>query len=253
MTTRIVIKNSTVAGKVPTASDLVNAELAINLVDKKLYSKDAAGTVFEIGGASVGQGPTPPGTGNEIGDLWWDGDFLLVWNGSEWEVVGGVTSVNGETGEVVLDLGDLNDVTLSPLNNGDIIAWNGSAWVNTAAPPADISGSSINDLNDVDSAAANDGDILVWNDAAGEWQATDRGTVPENTSDLNNDGENGTDPFITEADVNNILEGNKPDGTPDPGNPGYLKPGDNVSELNNDAGYLTDAGHQDCRWNEHHH
>ena len=241
MTTRIVIKNSTVAGKVPTASDLVNAELAINLVDKKLYSKDAAGTVFEIGGASVGQGPTPPGSGNETGDLWWDGDVLLVWNGSEWEVVGGVTSVNGETGEVELDLGDLNDVTLSPLSNGDIIAWNGSAWVNTAAPPADISGSSINDLNDVDTSGADDGDILVWNEAAGEWQATERGTVPEKTSDLTNDGENGTDPFITEAQVNNILDGNKPDGTPDPGAPGYLKPGDNVSELNNDAGYLTDA------------
>ena len=59
---------------------------------------------------NVGSGPTPPGTGNEIGDLWWDGDFLLVWNGSDWEVVGGVTSVNGETGDVVLDLGDLNDV-----------------------------------------------------------------------------------------------------------------------------------------------
>ena len=229
MTTRIVIKNSTVAGKVPTASDLVNAELAINLVDKKLYSKDAGGTVFEIGG-TVGSGGNPPGSGNETGDLWWDGDVLLVWNGSEWEVVGGVTSVNGETGEVELDLGDLNDVTLSPLNNGDIIAWNGSAWVNTAAPPADISGSSINDLNDVDTTGADNGDILVWNQGAGEWQATAKGTVPEKTSELTNDGENGTDPFITEADVNTIL-----------GDGDYLKSGDNVSELNNDAGYLTDA------------
>ena len=34
-------------------------------------------------------------------------------------------------------------------------------------------------------------------------------------ADLVNDGENGTDPFITEAEVNNILAGNKPDGTPD--------------------------------------
>ena len=239
--TVIKLKNSTVVGKVPSAGDLVNAELAINLTDQKLYSKGPTG-VFEIGGASVGQGPTPPGNGNETGDLWWDGDVLLVWNGSEWEVVGGVTSVNGETGEVVLGLGDLDDVTLSPLSNGDIIAWNGSAWVNSAAPPADISGSSINDLNDVDTNGVDDGDILVWNSTAGEWQATDRGTVPENTSDLNNDGENGTDPFITEAQVNNILDGNKPDGTPDPGAPGYLKPGDDVSELNNNAGYITDAG-----------
>ena len=243
MSTTIKVKNSTIAGKIPAAGDLITAELALNLTDRKLYSKDAGGTVFEIGGASVGQGPTPPSSGNEIGDLWWDGNVLLVWNGSDWEVVGGVTSVNGETGDVVLNLGDLDDVSLSlGVSNGDIIAWNGSAWVNTAAPPADISGSSINDLNDVDTTGADDGDILVWNQATGEWQATDRGTVPENTSDLNNDGENGTDPFITEADVNNILEGNNIDGTPNPGAAEYLQSGDNVSELVNDANYITDAG-----------
>ena len=238
MATTIIIKNSSVAGKVPDASAIQTGELAINLVDQKLYSKDAGGTVFELGGSgNVGQGPTPPPNGNEIGDLWWDGDFLLVWNGSEWEVVGGVTSVNGETGDVVLKLGDLDDVELGLAGPsvGDIIAWDGNNWVSSAAPPADISGSSIGDLNDVDVTGVNDGDILVWNESAGEWQSTNRGTVPENTSDLNNDGENGTDPFITEADVNSILDGTT-------GGDAYLKEGDNISLLNNDAGYITDAG-----------
>ena len=238
MATTIIIKNSSVAGKVPDASAIQTGELAINLVDQKLYSKDAGGNVFELGGSgNVGSGPTPPGSGNEIGDLWWDGDFLLVWNGSEWEVVGGVTSVNGETGDVVLKLGDLDDVELGLAGPsiGDIIAWDGNNWVSTAAPPADISGSSIGDLNDVDTTGVNDGDILVWNESAGEWQSTNRGTVPENTSDLNNDGENGTDPFITEADVNSILDGTT-------GGDAYLKEGDNISLLNNDAGYITDAG-----------
>ena len=238
MATTIIIKNSSVVGKVPNASAIQPGELAINLVDQKLYSKDTGGNVFELGGSgNVGQGPTPPPSGNEIGDLWWDGDFLLVWNGSDWEVVGGVTSVNGETGDVVLKLGDLDDVELGLAGPsiGDIIAWDGNNWVSTAAPPADISGSSINDLNDVDTTGVNDGDILVWNDSAGEWQSTNRGTVPENTSDLVNDGENGTDPFITEADVNNILDGTT-------GGDAYLKEGDNISLLNNDAGYITDAG-----------
>ena len=80
--TVIKIKNSSVAGKLPSAGDLVTAELAINLVDKKLYSKDANGAIFEIGGATVGQRTYPSWYGNEIGDLWWDGDVLLVWNGS---------------------------------------------------------------------------------------------------------------------------------------------------------------------------
>jgi len=239
MTTRIVIKNSTVAGKVPAAGDLSNAELAINLADQKLYSKDAAGTVFEIGGGSgnIGTGPNPPGTDNETGDLWWDGDFLLVWNGGEWETIGPVTSVNGETGDVVLDLKDLNDVDIDIAgpSDGDVITWSGTEWVNAAAPAADISGSSINDLNDVDTTGVDDGDILVWNEAANEWQSTAQGTVPENTSDLTNDGADGINPFITEADVTNILDGTG-------GGEAYLQSGDNVSELVNDAGYITDAG-----------
>ena len=56
------------------------------------------------------------------------------------------------------------------------------------------------------------------------------GVIPEKTSDLTNDGENGVDPFITQADVDATLT----DG-------GYLKSGDNVSELVNDAGYLVDT------------
>ena len=193
---------------------------------------------------SGGTGDRP--TGPEIGDLYFDTDLelLLVWNGTEWQPVGDapVTSVNGETGDVVLNLGDINDVTLANTNNGDIIAWNGTAWVNTAAPPADISGSSISDLNDVETAGVDDGDILVWNQGAGEWQPSNPPAIPENTSDLVNDGENGTDPFITEADVNNILAGNNPDGTPDPNADKFLQEGDNISLLNNDAGYITDAG-----------
>ena len=77
-----------VSGKIPGADKLDTAELCINLKDQKLYSKDADGNVFEIAGGKVESGPTPPSNGNEIGDLWWDGDFLLVWNGSEWVAVG---------------------------------------------------------------------------------------------------------------------------------------------------------------------
>ena len=60
MATTIIIKNSSVVGKVPDASVLQAGELAINLVDQKLYSKDAGGTVFELGGSgNVGQWTYP--------------------------------------------------------------------------------------------------------------------------------------------------------------------------------------------------
>jgi len=205
---RIRIKNSNVSGKIPTAGQLDTAELCINLKDRKLFSKDADGNVFEFeSGSSTGVGPIPPNTDNETGDLWWDGDVLLVWNGTSWEQVAPVTSVNGEVGDVVLTLGDIDDVTLTSVSNGDIIAWNGTNWVNTAAPPTDISGNSISDLNDVDAGGATNGDILVWNQLAGEWQPEAQPTIPEKTSDLINDGENGVDPFITDPGVTKIIAG----------------------------------------------
>lgn len=52
MANTIILKKSSVAAKVPLATDLAVGELAVNLADKKLYSKDAGGTVVELGGGS---------------------------------------------------------------------------------------------------------------------------------------------------------------------------------------------------------
>ena len=122
---RIRIKNTNVAGKVPGADKLDTAELCINLKDQKLFSKDADGNVFELGG-KVESGPTPPISGNETGDLFWDGDFLLVWNGSEWVPVGQsdldytpaadggtITNTNGEDAELPL-VDETNAGLMSP-------------------------------------------------------------------------------------------------------------------------------------------
>ena len=80
-------------GKVPDAGALVTAELAINLTDRKLYSKDTNGNVFELGGggANVPGGDTPPGSGNEIGDLFFDTTLnqLLYWDGTDWVPIAG--------------------------------------------------------------------------------------------------------------------------------------------------------------------
>ena len=63
-----------------------------------------------------------------------------------------------------------DDVTITGINNGNIVAWNRAGWVNTAAPPADISGSSIGDLNDVTIAGIADDDILVWDAGNGTFK-----------------------------------------------------------------------------------
>ena len=57
--TVVKIKQSAVAGRLPThntgnATDIVQGELALNTADQKLYSKNASGTIFQIGGSSGG-------------------------------------------------------------------------------------------------------------------------------------------------------------------------------------------------------
>ena len=51
----LLTKRTSVVGRVPTAQQLAVGELAINLADRILYSKDTGGTVFSLGegGAAV--------------------------------------------------------------------------------------------------------------------------------------------------------------------------------------------------------
>lgn len=53
MANRLILKRSSVSGKVPLATDLQTGELAVNLADKKLYSKDASGNVITVGGGNL--------------------------------------------------------------------------------------------------------------------------------------------------------------------------------------------------------
>jgi len=54
MPNKIILKKSSVANKVPLATDLDVGELAVNLADAKLYSKNAGGTVISVGGGGSG-------------------------------------------------------------------------------------------------------------------------------------------------------------------------------------------------------
>ncbi|OUU24679.1 MAG: hypothetical protein CBB97_11345 [Candidatus Endolissoclinum sp. TMED37] len=56
MSTVIKPKRSETAASVPAGSDLEAGEIAINLADKKLYSKTTGGTVTQIGGMEVKDG-----------------------------------------------------------------------------------------------------------------------------------------------------------------------------------------------------
>ena len=49
MATKIVTKNSSTAASVPTAAQLLQGELAVNVADKRLYTEDNAGAIVELG------------------------------------------------------------------------------------------------------------------------------------------------------------------------------------------------------------
>ena len=53
MANTIIIKNSSTASAVPSAGSLTQGELAINVTDKKLYTKDSGGSVVQLGANEV--------------------------------------------------------------------------------------------------------------------------------------------------------------------------------------------------------
>ena len=64
MATVVQIKRNETAGAAPVGADLAVGELAVNLTDKKLFSKKTDGTIVSIGGVGVdgGAGTTSVGT-----------------------------------------------------------------------------------------------------------------------------------------------------------------------------------------------
>ena len=126
--TKIYLKRTQTLNNTPAPGDMEHGELWMNYHSGSptLYFKDNANEIVEIKpGASVEQGPIPPSSGNEIGDLWFDGTSLLVWNGAEWQVVG------------VDTLADLTDTDVSGAANGQVLAYDGDKWV--PASPSSLS------------------------------------------------------------------------------------------------------------------
>ena len=118
MATKILLKKSLTGGSVPLIADLDAGELAVNLVDRKIYSKDGSGAIQRLDGAYVsGTAPTNP----TEGDIWYDSanDQLKVHNGTTWDEAGYQT------------LAELEDVSFTSLTSGDHMTYNGASWVNS--------------------------------------------------------------------------------------------------------------------------
>ena len=125
MATKILLKKSVTGGASPLTSDLDQGELAINLVDRKIYTKDSSNNITEITGAYVDNAaPSNP----VEGDLWYDttNNLLKAHNGTGFEASG------------YNNLSDLEDMTITAPADGELIRWDGTAFVNNTLVEADV-------------------------------------------------------------------------------------------------------------------
>ena len=108
---KVILKKSSVAGKIPLAADLDYGELAINYTDGKLFYKTSSNSVAELSGG---------GTGGSIGTL-------AVRRAYEFTATSGQTSFTVPLGYVAGNV----EVALngSVLSNSDYTATNGTTVV----------------------------------------------------------------------------------------------------------------------------
>jgi len=239
-------------------------------VDATLAYSDLSGTPTNVSTFTNDAGYLTGITGESIGDL---SDVtitgastgeVLRYNGSVWvdatlaysDLSGTPTNVSTFTNDAGYltditgeSINDLSDVTISSATNGQVLTYNGSAWVNQASASASLAG-----LSDVTITAASTGEVLryngsVWVDATLAY--SDLSGTPTNVSTFTNDagyltGITGesigdlSDVTITSASTGEVLRYNGSawvdatlaysdlSGTPT-----------NVSTFTNDAGYLT--------------
>ena len=68
--TVVKIKQSAVAGKIPSASDLQQGELALNTADIKLYSKNGAGEIITLASGAAAAAKTTIDMGDVNRLIW---------------------------------------------------------------------------------------------------------------------------------------------------------------------------------------
>ncbi len=125
MATKILLKKSVTAGVVPLVGDLDVGEIAFNTVDRKLYTKDAGLAIRRLDSAYIDD--TEP-SNPTAGDLWYDttSNLLKAHNGSAFVAAGYQT------------LTALEDTTITSAADGEILKYNGTAWINNTLADAGI-------------------------------------------------------------------------------------------------------------------
>lgn len=144
--TPIQLYYSTTGSAVPSAGNLANGELAINITDKKLYAKDNTGTVFLLASESGTTGTvssvamTVPSFLSVSGSpITSSGTLAVSLSGTALPVANGGTGATSLTANnVILGNGTSAVQTVAPGTSGNVLTSNGTTWQSTT-PAAGIS------------------------------------------------------------------------------------------------------------------
>jgi hypothetical protein len=172
----IKIKRSSVAGKIPTISDIAAGELALNTTDQKLYSSDGS-TVFAVGSKQTNLVVTGNTTVSKLianGSLGTSG-YVLKTNGSTvyWDAS---SSGGGSPGLITYTSKALNSVKGTDMVLTNVTAVNAAAYLQVANAAASYATKSNPTFTGtIDAASANiknqtltDGVTINWNTASGQ-------------------------------------------------------------------------------------
>ena len=197
----------------------------------------ASGQVDNVFIASATEPTTRQNGGSLVdGDQWWDTSTLAL----SIYVNGGFSLVSVSPDALVSvsdSIGVVSDVDLTtPAGSGQVLRWNGSAFV---PGDADISHAGIGSLADVTiSGTPTQGQALLWNATGGYWYAADQsvqsvnglaGVVVLDADDI--DDTSTTHKFVSQVEKDQIASA--------------IQPGDNLSQLVNDSSYLTDITNEE--------
>jgi hypothetical protein len=150
----VKLKRSAVSGKTPSVSDLQLGEVALNTYDGNLFFKkdDGAQAIVQVVTKDGTQTLTNKTFSDDVdvgGDLTVTGSIILATNAENIDLSSGAGIIDdqgddGASGEYLMSTGQgvrwqsistnslsgLTDVTLSGLESGQIIKYNGTVWVN---------------------------------------------------------------------------------------------------------------------------
>ena len=260
MAVQLILKNSNVADRRPTANQLSNGEIALNYnaAGAFLTCRDTNGSIQQVGGVKVSE--TAPSTPAKQ-TLWLKPSTgtLSIYSGSSWVAVGAVTSVNGQAGAVTLTsadigLGNVNNTTdlNKPISTATQNALNTKAdLVGGKVPTSQLPSLAVSEYL---GPAANQAAMLLLSGERGDWCIrTDSSStfvlVSDGGSSIGDWQELAT-PASPVSSVNGYT-GTVVLGASDVSAAttaqgvladSALQTGDNISELTNDENYINSAG-----------